>query len=251
MGTGSFPGVKSGRGVTLTPHPVLAPRSRKGRAIPLLPLWVVLPVQRLSACTRGHFTFTFTSCQRSDLNRAYEKIYFAWFQSSAAMYTRSALFRDFTQCRKAILYWHFRTTYRSQSWVPWPLKMGRKGCTETSVRNCLSTLRKITEERRSQEFTYIHCLCSRCTHIRKADSESNWANPRTQTEPRVPVNRRRSEGHTYALRIAIRSTARLIIPDQFKQTIRPLVKHFCLLSPNIQNWFCKYTNWTRNKNVSV
>ena len=25
MGTGSFPGVKSGRGVTLTPHPLLAP----------------------------------------------------------------------------------------------------------------------------------------------------------------------------------------------------------------------------------
>jgi hypothetical protein len=27
MGTGSMPGVKSGRGVTLTPHPFLAPRS--------------------------------------------------------------------------------------------------------------------------------------------------------------------------------------------------------------------------------
>ena len=26
MGTGSFPGVKSGRGVTLTPHPRLVPR---------------------------------------------------------------------------------------------------------------------------------------------------------------------------------------------------------------------------------
>jgi len=25
MGTGSFPGVKSGRGVTLTPHPILVP----------------------------------------------------------------------------------------------------------------------------------------------------------------------------------------------------------------------------------
>ena len=25
MGTGSFPGVKSGRGVTLTPHPLLVP----------------------------------------------------------------------------------------------------------------------------------------------------------------------------------------------------------------------------------
>jgi hypothetical protein len=28
MGTGSFPGVKSGRSVTLTPHPLLVPRSK-------------------------------------------------------------------------------------------------------------------------------------------------------------------------------------------------------------------------------
>jgi hypothetical protein len=27
MGTGYFPGVESGRGVKLTPHPLLAPRS--------------------------------------------------------------------------------------------------------------------------------------------------------------------------------------------------------------------------------
>ena len=57
VGTGSFPGVKSGRGVTLTPHPLLVPWSRKSRAIPLLPLWTVRPVQSLSACTRVHFTF--------------------------------------------------------------------------------------------------------------------------------------------------------------------------------------------------
>jgi len=37
MGTGSFSGVKSGRGVTLSPHPLLVPWSRTGRAIPLLP----------------------------------------------------------------------------------------------------------------------------------------------------------------------------------------------------------------------
>jgi hypothetical protein len=28
MGTGSFPGVESGRGVTLTPHPLLVPWSK-------------------------------------------------------------------------------------------------------------------------------------------------------------------------------------------------------------------------------
>ena len=56
MGTGSFPGVKSGRGVMLTPHLLLPPWSKKGRAIPLFPLWAVRPVQSLSACTRVRFT---------------------------------------------------------------------------------------------------------------------------------------------------------------------------------------------------
>ena len=58
MGTGSFPRVKSGRGVTLTPHPLLVSWSRKSRAIPLFPLWAVRPVQSLSTCTRVQFTCT-------------------------------------------------------------------------------------------------------------------------------------------------------------------------------------------------
>jgi len=58
MGTGSFPGVKSGRGLTLTPHPLLVPWSWKRRAIPLLPLWAVRPVQSVSACTRGELYLT-------------------------------------------------------------------------------------------------------------------------------------------------------------------------------------------------
>jgi len=55
MGTGSFPGVNSGRGVTLTPHPLLVPWSRKNRAIPLLPYEpfglyrASVPVQRCSS----------------------------------------------------------------------------------------------------------------------------------------------------------------------------------------------------------
>ena len=63
MRTESFPGVNSGRGVTLTPHLLLVPWSRKSRAIhvPLLPLWIVRPVESLSACTTVHFTFTYTS----------------------------------------------------------------------------------------------------------------------------------------------------------------------------------------------
>jgi len=62
MYTGSLPGVKSGRDVTLIPHPLLVPWSWNSRAIPLLPLWAVRPVQSLSACTRVHFTYLlFTS----------------------------------------------------------------------------------------------------------------------------------------------------------------------------------------------
>ena len=44
MDTGSFPGVKSGRAVTLTPHSQCRGH-RKFRAVPLLPLWAVRPVQ--------------------------------------------------------------------------------------------------------------------------------------------------------------------------------------------------------------
>ena len=51
LGTGSFPGVKSGRGMTLTPHSFLVLWSIKSRAITLLPLWTIWPVQNLSACT--------------------------------------------------------------------------------------------------------------------------------------------------------------------------------------------------------
>jgi hypothetical protein len=51
----------SGWGVTLPPHPLLVPWSWKCRAIPLLHLQAVRPVQNLSACTRVHFTFTLLS----------------------------------------------------------------------------------------------------------------------------------------------------------------------------------------------
>ena len=41
MGTGSFPGVKYGRGVLLTTHLLLVPWSWKSRAIPLHTLWAI------------------------------------------------------------------------------------------------------------------------------------------------------------------------------------------------------------------
>jgi len=56
MVTVSFPGFKCGRGVLLTSHLFLMPWARKSRAIPLLPLWAVRPLQSLSVCTKVHFT---------------------------------------------------------------------------------------------------------------------------------------------------------------------------------------------------
>ena len=57
--------------MTLTPHPLLVPWSRKSRAIPLLPLWAVRLVQSHSACTRVHFTFNL-------LYNTYIYIYRGW-----------------------------------------------------------------------------------------------------------------------------------------------------------------------------
>jgi hypothetical protein len=65
-GTGSFLGVKSGRGVTLTTHPLLVSVSRKDRAIPLLPLWAVRPVQSLSRVE----LYLYSPCGPYDLYRA-------------------------------------------------------------------------------------------------------------------------------------------------------------------------------------
>ena len=76
MGTGSFPGVKSGRGVTLTPHHLLVPWSRKFRAIPLLPLWAVRPVQSLSACTRVNLFSVFVG--PDERLQSFERSVAAW-----------------------------------------------------------------------------------------------------------------------------------------------------------------------------
>ena len=52
-----FPGGKEQPGRDADPSHLLVPWSWKGRAIPLLPLWAVQPVQSLSTCTRVTFTF--------------------------------------------------------------------------------------------------------------------------------------------------------------------------------------------------
>jgi hypothetical protein len=57
MGTG--PGGKERPARDADPSHLLVPWSRKSRAIPLLPLWAVRPVQSLSTCTRVHLTLLF------------------------------------------------------------------------------------------------------------------------------------------------------------------------------------------------
>ena len=63
MGTGSFPGVKCGRGVLLTTHPLLVPRSWKSRAIPLPTLWADL---KWSNCSCKYSPFYLLCFQPDD-----------------------------------------------------------------------------------------------------------------------------------------------------------------------------------------
>jgi hypothetical protein len=84
-----------------------------------------------------------------------------WFQASAAMLMRSALFWDITQRRVVIPYRRLGTTYRSHlqgsrspsriasSRNSWPFKMEPIRRTETSVKDNHSTLRNTSEECRS------------------------------------------------------------------------------------------------------
>ena len=51
-----FSGVKSSRGLKLTPHTLPLAQSRKSRAVPLLHLWYLQRVQSLGACRMVHFT---------------------------------------------------------------------------------------------------------------------------------------------------------------------------------------------------
>ena len=62
MGTGSFPRVKYGRGVLLTTHSLLVPRSWKSRAIPL-----TQPLGHNRACNGNTLPFTFITRKRGHL----------------------------------------------------------------------------------------------------------------------------------------------------------------------------------------
>jgi hypothetical protein len=95
----------------------------------------------------------------------------AWFQASAAMQMRSALFWDITQRWVVVVYWRFGTTCRSHlqgsrgprrkpkktarrkktAWLSSltssPLKIVPTGCPKTSIYYYHSRLRNIAEER--------------------------------------------------------------------------------------------------------
>ena len=116
MGTGSFPGVNSGRNTMLTPHLLLGPWSWKSRAIPLLALWSVRPVQSLSACTRVHYTFTF-----------YSKFSYFWQWNLAQQYTQNALlpFR-YNNCWKSTPPWYAMRTLFVDISCQYSLSVSRK-----------------------------------------------------------------------------------------------------------------------------
>jgi hypothetical protein len=69
MDTGSFPGVNSDRGVTLTPHPLPVLWSFKGCRIPPLGVWAVGPVQSLSACSSVHVTLQYSYTSTPPMDR--------------------------------------------------------------------------------------------------------------------------------------------------------------------------------------
>jgi hypothetical protein len=60
MGTGSFPRVEIGRGVTLTPHPLLVPRSKNSRAVPLHSLRTFVAYKKGETYLQTEYSYTST-----------------------------------------------------------------------------------------------------------------------------------------------------------------------------------------------
>jgi hypothetical protein len=82
-----------------------------------------------------------------------------------------SFFWDVPQRRVVIPYRRFGTlhpTHLKSSWTSSPLKIRLKLCPETSARNCHSTLRNISKERRSQGRTYwrngVGSFLNACSH---------------------------------------------------------------------------------------
>jgi hypothetical protein len=90
MGTGSFPGVKSGQGVILTPHALLVPWSRKSKAI-----HTSTPPMARTACTEPQCLYKgalylFTS----------DTIYFK------RVHKEQAFLRNLLVCRRRLAFQH-------------------------------------------------------------------------------------------------------------------------------------------------
>jgi hypothetical protein len=64
MGTSSFPGVKSGQGVKLTPHHPSSAVGHRRVELYLYSLWTVRPVHSLSACTWVNLFYPYFIKQR-------------------------------------------------------------------------------------------------------------------------------------------------------------------------------------------
>jgi hypothetical protein len=123
MGTGSSPGVKSGRGETLTPHPLLVPWSWNSRATSLPPQWAVRPVQSLSACTRVTLLFYVwvyvTFAWRDVINTAIRSE--SVWNSQAAGQNRTAAICPVLWKDSMYMWTHFRSVMHIDlhcTWVP-------------------------------------------------------------------------------------------------------------------------------------
>jgi hypothetical protein len=99
------------------------------------------------------------------------------FGQQMCLYLRSALFLDLTQRRVVILYRAFGTIFpshlqgsrsprRKETWISWPLKMGPIRFSETSVKDCHSTLRNLQDKRKC----YQHCLGTLKSRMRVLDT---------------------------------------------------------------------------------
>jgi hypothetical protein len=109
MGTGSFPGVKRGRGMTLTPHPLLVLWSRKGRAIPLLP-----PVGRM-ACVCTVELYLYSPCGPYGLYRASVSVQGCIFLQQVCYFTITGTHRTCPQHHRPLyqIYQHLTYEYKT------------------------------------------------------------------------------------------------------------------------------------------
>jgi hypothetical protein len=107
--------------VTLTPHPLLVPWSRNGRAIPLLPLWAVRPVQ---GCILQSYMAMCLDTADSLLNiqHSVSSVYmrpcslvdrYQWFGETSHRYCS-------LKNREDVIHWRWRQLVPPKRWFPSP-----------------------------------------------------------------------------------------------------------------------------------